>query len=326
VQLLWHPQGGDFSFPLISAVEERGCAASVLGDLYSKSRFAFEGGPRIRPGRWPRDMAAKRHPRGTRRVNPSIGRLSEVEPDRVRGLHTDQKDLAESRLLIATLRARLPGTTGIGEFTSRHPEVSIEVLNRSDVSKDVSVSDYWISGQPPGVWAREIATYPDVLKVDCLTEVGNGSLYRITFRNPPIIPLFRVLGVPIHFPLRIQGGFIRWEVVARRSEAQAILAHFRKTDSDFQVVSIRREPLRSHLPMLTETQDELLAQAMAAGYFAVPRGITLTGLASRLGRSKSSLSEMMANIEKKLLESALNSTSLWPESRGGTTRVGNSPA
>jgi len=257
-------------------------------------------------------MAAKRHPRGTQRVDPSVSRSSKAELDSVQGLHTGQKDLAENRLLIATLRARLPRTVGIGVFTSRHPETSIEVLNRSDVSKDVSVSDYWISGQPPGVWAREIGTFPDVLKVDCLTEVGNGSLYRITFRNPPIIPLFRELGIPIHFPLRIQGGFIRWEVVARRTQAEPILAHFRKTDSDFHVVSIRRQKLRSHLPLFTQTQSQLLAQAMAAGYFAVPRGITLTGLAGKLGRSKSSLSEAMANIEKRLLESALNSTSFSP--------------
>jgi DNA binding protein with HTH domain len=257
-------------------------------------------------------MVAKTRPRAAQRVDPSIRRPSEDEPDRLQGLHAGQEGPAENRLLIATLRARLPRTVGIGVFTSRHPETSIEVLNRSDVSKDVSVSDYWISGHPPGVWAREISTYPDVLKVDSLTEVGNGCLYRITFRNPPVIPLFRELGIPIHFPLRIQGGFIRWEVVARRSEAQPILAHFRKTDSDFQVVSIRRQRLRSHLPLFTQAQNQLLTQAMAAGYFAVPRGITLTDLAGKLGRSKSSLSEMMANIEKKLLESALNSNALAP--------------
>jgi hypothetical protein len=255
-------------------------------------------------------MVAKRRSRGSHRVDPAITLPSDAEPDRVQGLHKDQEDLAGNRLLIADLRARLPTTVGIGVFTSSHPEVLIEVLNGSEVSTDVSVSDFWIGGQPPGVWSREIATYPDVLKVDCLAEVGNGSLYRITFRNPPIIRLFGQLGVPIHFPLRIQGGFIRWEVVARRSEAQAILAHFRKADSDFQAVSIRRQPLRSHLPLLTPAQNRLLAQSMAAGYFAVPRGITLSGLATKLGRSKSSLSEMMANIEKKLLESALHPTPL----------------
>ena len=257
-------------------------------------------------------MVPKRHPRRSRRPDRLIRRLSGDGSEGVLRPHAGEEDHAENQLLIAILRARIPTTVGIGVFTSRHPEISIEVLNRSDVSKDVSVSDYWISGQPPGVWAREIAAYPDVLKVDALTEVGNGSLYRVTFRNPPTIPLFRDLGIPIHFPLRIQAGFIRWEVVARRSEAQAILAHFRKTDANFQVVSLRRQRLRSHLPLLTQTQSQLLAQAMAAGYFAVPRRITLTGLANKLGKSKSSLSEMLANIEKKLLESALNPTSVSP--------------
>jgi predicted DNA binding protein len=64
--------------------------------------------------------------------------------------------------------------------------------------------------------------------------------------------------------------------------------------------------------MLTEIQQQLLSQAMAAGYFAVPRGITLTDLARRLDRSKSAVSEAIAIIEKKLLESALRPTSLTP--------------
>jgi len=188
----------------------------------------------------------------------------------------------------------------------------MEALNRSDVSKDVSVSDYWISGAAPGAWSREIANFPDVLKVDSLAEVGEGCLYRVTYRNPPVIYLYRELGMPIQFPLRIQGGRLDWEVVARRSEFGKIVKHMRNADPDLQVVSIRRRPLRSHLPALTDAQHQLLTQAMAAGYFAVPRGITLTELAQRLDRSKSAVSEAIAIIEKKLLESALRPTSLTP--------------
>lgn len=190
--------------------------------------------------------------------------------------------------------------------------MNLEVLNRADVSKDVSVSDHWIAGSPPGVWAAEIARLPGVFKVDSLAEVGDGCLYRITYRNPPVIYLYRELGLPIQFPLRIQDGIIRWEVVARRSEFRAVLKYTEKADPNFQVVSIRRRPLRSHLPVLTETQHQLLTQAMAAGYFAVPRGITLTDLARRLDRSKSAVSEGIAIIERKLLESALRPTSLTP--------------
>jgi predicted DNA binding protein len=214
----------------------------------------------------------------------------------------------EDRLLLATLRIRIPDTLWTGAFSRRHPTLNLEVLNRADVSKDVSVSDHWIGGHPPGVWARELAAHSDVLKVDSLAEVGDGCLYRITYRNPPIIYLYRELGIPIQFPLRIQGGVIRWEVVARESEFRTVLGYAERADPDMQVVSIRRRPLRSHLPVLTDTQHQLLTQAMAAGYFAVPRGITLTDLAARLDRSKSAVSESIAIIERKLLESAMRST------------------
>lgn len=235
---------------------------------------------------------------------------SDDQSARFRGLRFSEEEAAEDRLLLATLRIRIPRGIWTGEFTTAHPNLALEVLNRSDVSKDVSVSDYWIGGSPPGVWSREISGHSDVLKVDSLAEVGEGCLYRVTYHNPPIIYLYRTLGMPIQFPLRIRAGRLDWEVVARNSDFQAVVRHVRKTDPDFQVVSIRRRPLRNHLPMLTETQHQLLTQAMAAGYFAVPRGITLTDLARRLDRSKSAVSEAIAIIEKKLLESALRSTPL----------------
>jgi hypothetical protein len=229
---------------------------------------------------------------------------------RLRRLRALQGDDSSNRLLIATLRIRIPTGLWTGDFSRAHPNASLEALNRSDVSKDVSVSDYWIAGRPPGVWAREISAYPDVLAVDSLAEVGEGCLYRVTYRNPPVIYVYRELGLPIQFPLRMQGGMIHWEVVARRSEFEAVLRHAAKIDPEYRVVSIRRHPLRDHLPVLTDTQHHLLTQAMAAGYFAVPRGITLTELARRLDRSKSAVSEAIAIIERKLLESAMRPVAL----------------
>jgi hypothetical protein len=211
------------------------------------------------------------------------------------------------RLLLATLRLVIPPGVWTGSFSTSHPNVRMEALNRTEVSPDVSVSDYWISGQPPGCWAREIGGFSDVLRVDSLTEVGGGCLYRVTYQNPQVVYLYRRLRIPIQFPLRIQAGTITWEVVARASEFQEIMEYMRSRDRDLRVLSIRRRPLRAHLPMLTVTQEQLLRDAMAAGYFAVPRGITLTDLAKKLDRSKSSISESIAIIERKLLETVLGS-------------------
>jgi hypothetical protein len=207
---------------------------------------------------------------------------------------------------VATLRVRIPKGIWTGPFSSRHPGLRLEVLNRTDVTETLSVSDYWIGGGEPGEWAGEIASFPDVVRTDALAAVGGGCLYRVKYRNPPVIYLYRRLHIPLQFPLRIQAGLLTWEIVARFAEFQEVLAYARRADAGVQVTSLRRGPLRSHLPMLTSAQQELLTEAMSAGYFAVPRGITLTELSRRLNRSKSALSEGIAIIEKKLVESALS--------------------
>jgi hypothetical protein len=215
-------------------------------------------------------------------------------------------------LLIATLRIRIPKDIWTGPFSARHPSVRLEVLNRTDLSADTSVSDYWISGQPPGLWVSEISTYGDVLSVESLAEVGDGCIYRVTYQNPPVVYQYRRLSLPLQFPLKIHAGTLTWEVIGRRADFEEILQFAKSRDPNLQVISIRHRGLRSHLPFLTPSQQQLLTDAMSAGYFAVPRGVTLTALARRLGRSKSAVSEGLAIIEKKLLETALRPTTLLP--------------
>jgi hypothetical protein len=219
-------------------------------------------------------------------------------------------EATEPRLLIATLRIHIPKNLWTGLFSRAHPSLRLEALNRTDVSSDVAVSDYWIGGGPPGIWAAEISGYPDVTHVESLAEVADGCIYRVTYGNPPIVYLYRRLHLPLQFPLRIQSGIITWEVVARRADFDEVLRYIKRRRLDVTIVSVRRRPLRSHLPALTQGQQQLLSDAMAAGYFAVPRGITLTDLAKQLGRSKSAVSESLAHIEKKLLESALQPSTL----------------
>ncbi|MCI4366322.1 MAG: helix-turn-helix domain-containing protein [Thermoplasmata archaeon] len=248
----------------------------------------------------------------TRRRKSGSAKLPDLERTsaRLRSLRAASDPVAAERLFLATLRVRIPRHIWTGPFSSAHPGIRLEALNRSGLTPGLSVSDYWISGSPPGVWAREILTFPDVAKVDSLAEVGEGSLYRITYRNPPIIAVYRRLQLPMQFPLRIQAGYLRWEIVARYVQFQEVMKHMRSVDPEFSIVSIRRRPLRSHLPMLTDAQQQLLQQAMAAGYFAVPRGITLTDLAKKLDRSKSGISESIALIEKKLVETILKPDSV----------------
>ncbi|HTT25710.1 MAG TPA: helix-turn-helix domain-containing protein, partial [Thermoplasmata archaeon] len=68
---------------------------------------------------------------------------------------------------------------------------------------------------------------------------------------------------------------------------------------------LRKVSPRVRMPVLTPSQRTLLLQAVAAGYFDVPRRTSLTRLASRLAKSKSTVSEMLAIVEHKLVTCAL---------------------
>jgi hypothetical protein len=219
----------------------------------------------------------------------------------------------ENRLLLATVTLRIPDQTWTGPFSRRHPREQLEILGRSESGRGSMVADHWISGRPAGVWAREIASFSDVLAVESLAEVGDGSLYRVQFRTPPIVDLYRRLEVPIPFPVRIRAGHVQWEVVARAPDFAEILAFGRRVDPHLRIRWTRTPPLRSHLPLLTPKQRELLHRAIAAGYFAVPRRIRLGDLARELNRGKATVSESLARIEQKLLESALRNTLARPE-------------
>ncbi|HYA10671.1 MAG TPA: helix-turn-helix domain-containing protein [Thermoplasmata archaeon] len=204
-----------------------------------------------------------------------------------------------------TLRIRMALDHWLGRFSVAHPDLRLEALHWAAIDHRTSVLDYWIEGVPAGRWTREIAANPDVRKVDALAESGEGGLYRVVQRMNPVVHLYRRLRLPLRFPLVIGGGVITWEVMAKKSELDAILAFFRERKLEVTISSVRRGLGPAQASVLTPRQRDLLTAAMRTGYFAVPRRITLTELAREVGRSKSSVSEALAHIERRLLEGSL---------------------
>lgn len=229
-----------------------------------------------------------------------------------------ERDEAD-RLVVVALRIRMATDHWLGRFSAGHPELRIEALHWASLDERTSVLDYWIDGHPAGAWVREIAANPDVQRVDPLAEAGTGALYRIVQRMNPVVELYRRLQLPLRFPMTVQAGDIAWEIVARKSEFDEVMAFFEKRGLKVTISSVRRGLTEPRLPLLTPTQRGLLVEAMRAGYFAVPRGISLTALAKRVGRSKSSVSESLSHIERKLLEASLPRAGGLPGSYGETS-------
>lgn len=251
-----------------------------------------------------------RPPSSPRKAGP--GRYPAETLDRLEALRGHFRADERGRLVVVTLRIRMARDHWLGRFSSAHPDLRIEALHWNAIDERTSVLDYWIGGLPGGRWTTEIAANADVTKVQALAESGEGGLYRVVQRMNPVVQLYRRLHLPLRFPMAVRGGVITWEVMAKHSELDAILAFFQERKLEVTISSVRRGLGRTPLPILTPRQRELLTEALRAGYFGVPRGITLTDLASRLGRSKSSVSEALAHIERKLLEGSLERAQLPP--------------
>lgn len=185
------------------------------------------------------------------------------------------------------------------------------MLSRLDVGRTKSLTEIELHVPEEGPWSREVAALPQVDEVEELDRSAVRVHLRVTHRASAFIPIFRELRLMRRFPFTVQAGEATWVVVAPESKHRALLALLREQAPSAVIESVRHSEPEGPTGPLTPRQADLLRRAMAAGYFEVPRKITLTALAHNLGMAASSLSEGLAIVEKKLLEQ-------WP-APGGVT-------
>ncbi|MGI0132978.1 MAG: helix-turn-helix domain-containing protein [Thermoplasmata archaeon] len=176
------------------------------------------------------------------------------------------------------------------------------MLSRLDLGRTQSLTEIRLRCTETDLWANELRGLPQVDKVEELEGGPTEVHLRVIHRTSEFIPIFRDLQLMRRFPFTIQGGEATWIVVAPKLLIRRLLARIQERALGASLESIRRASSVGPSGTLTPRRAELLRKAMAAGYFDVPRKVTLTDLAKRLGLAPSSLSEALAIGEKKLLE------------------------
>jgi len=155
----------------------------------------------------------------------------------------------------------------------------------------------------PGAWAEEIRGLAGVLAVEELGPRGTAARLRVVHRTSAFLPVFRALRLQQQFPFSIQAGVATWVVIGPSGKVRRLLSLLRRHSPGLSVVSVTHNAAPARGP-LTPRQAEIFRRAMTRGYFEVPRGVSLTELAQEMGLAKSSLSETLAVIERKLLVGA----------------------
>jgi len=104
-------------------------------------------------------------------------------------------------------------------------------------------------------------------------------------------------------PLNSEAQPSSWRFIARKtSDFRQVLAKLSKEGIETRIEDVA--PLERKAT-LTGRQKEIMATAVAQGYFEFPRKISLTGLSELVGVKPSTLSEILRSAERRIMANAL---------------------
>jgi predicted DNA binding protein len=243
-------------------------------------------------------MAAIHEPRPKRRGYGGRGPVSPLPARSVRVVH------AAGRLVTCRLNVTLPPDCWLRVLTTPHPEYRVEVLSRSSPRPGRTITGIRLHGPREADWAADLERLPGVERVEILEEEVESALLQVTHITPAWASVAERHGVLWRLPFWVGEGEARWSVVAPEVKVRAYLGSIRPTVPNVRVEAVFRGTRDRSADRLTPRQSELVRRAVGAGYFEVPRRITLTGLAERFQLAKSTLSERLAVIERTLVAEA----------------------
>jgi predicted DNA binding protein len=203
------------------------------------------------------------------------------------------------------LAFELPKDAPGGAISRAHPELRFEIANRLDLAPDRLLYEIRVIGPNPAGVRAEALRFREMISVEVQAEGTEVAVYRIVQRTPVLLQLTQQHRILARYPLTFQDGWARFETIAKASQVRRFLKETARRVGSSHVEAVRRGPVLAQNLGMTGPQESLFRAALSAGYFNSPRGISISQLAERLGRSKSSTSEMLSKIQRRLAETAV---------------------
>lgn len=242
-----------------------------------------------------------------RLARPAISRASERlrRPELAPAPRLASDTHREGPFSLYRIAAQLPTSSWGYHFSRAYPHLHLELLNRIEVAEGQLLTEVRMSGPGAEDWPAESRKFPQVLAVEAHQEGPETWLYRITSRTPSIHEVTRRHRVLTRYPIVIRDGWSRFETFGSAAQMRAYLGELAESVGPSRIEAVRQGSVSRQSLGLTPVQDAIFRAAVSSGYYAAPRRISVTALARRLGRSKSTVSSALVRIQKQLADSAL---------------------
>lgn len=183
----------------------------------------------------------------------------------------------------------------LGRFLAGRPDVAVDVERGVPVGG--STHHVWVGGAGRADLVDELRGTDDVARFAVVDELPDRLLVRFDWESGES-PVFGLADEFDATPVGVLGTSNGWSLRFRFADVAALRAFHERSRERVTPLELRRtyDPDGwggDHGHGLTETQRETLVRAYEAGYFEIPRQVTLMELADRLGVSEQAVSERL---------------------------------
>lgn len=198
----------------------------------------------------------------------------------------------------------------LGRALSEAAWLAIEI-EQAIPTGGATVPYFWVVGDDEGAVEDVLERDPGLSGYEVVDELDDRRLYRATW-DAAADTLLQVIASHDVVLLEAGGDADSWRFKFRFPDGQNLAAFrtsCREADVDLELTRLFNlvEPVIEEHRRLTETQRSTIELAYEAGYFEVPRRVTLTDLADELGISDQAVNERLRRGLNGLIESTLRS-------------------
>lgn len=194
------------------------------------------------------------------------------------------------------------------EALAANPEVAVEAEQLAFHSPEWTLPFLWASGDDSEAFLAAIAADRTVESVSIIERVDGEALYKVRWIQE-VLDLITEMIDHHAVILEAKASDGRWKLKLRFAEDRYLSSfrnHFAERGLPFEVHSLYHPTApRQREYGLTPEQYETLVTAIRAGYFNIPRAVSLEELAAELGVSSNAASQRIRRASDNLVRATL---------------------
>ncbi|MBZ6496847.1 helix-turn-helix domain-containing protein [Natrinema longum] len=200
----------------------------------------------------------------------------------------------------AKLIVHLPESLWIHEISTAYPDTTFRVSSVLPGS-DVAIGVIELAAPNPVPILAAIDDRRDIRDLELLWKHDETALLQVETANASLLAPMQQAGVPMETPFTVDDGVVTWELTTSADRLSTLGDTFDEHGIEYHIEYVHAVDARHAENPLTDRQLEVFLTALDAGYYDVPREVTLTDVASTLDVTKSTCSDVLHRAESTIV-------------------------